>query len=50
MRSGEKRKNDFEFGTFIDRFPSDGAAGMTMKGLTSTDTTRLIRDGETEEG
>ena len=30
---GEEGLNDFKFGTFISRFPSDGAAGMAMKRL-----------------
>ena len=25
--------NDFKFGTFVDRFQSDGAASMAVKGL-----------------
>ena len=28
-----KSLNDFKFGTFIDRFPSDGVAGRAVKGL-----------------
>ena len=28
--------NAFRFATFIGRFPSDGAASMAVKGLTST--------------
>ena len=31
-----KSLNDFTFGTFISRFPSDGAACMAMKGLKVT--------------
>ena len=31
---------------FSGCFPSDGAASMAVKGLTSTETIRLIRDGE----
>ena len=31
---GEGSLNDFKFGTFIQRFPSDGAACMAVKGLT----------------
>ena len=27
---------DFKFGTFIGRFPSDGAAGIAVKGLNSS--------------
>ena len=47
----QKRLNDFKFGTFMGRFPSDSAASMAVKGLTSTETIRLIRDGEkVEEG
>ena len=30
---GEKSLNDFKFGTFAGRFPSDGAASMAVKGL-----------------
>ena len=30
---GEKKLNDFKFGTFTGRFPSDGAASMAVKGL-----------------
>ena len=30
---GEKSNNDFQFVTFINRFLSDGAAGMAVKGL-----------------
>ena len=30
-----KSLNGFKFGTFIGRFPSDGAAGMSVKGLKS---------------
>ena len=30
---GGKSLNDFKFGTFIGRFPSDGAASMAEKGL-----------------
>ena len=30
---GKKSLNDFKFGTFIGRFPSDGAASMAEKGL-----------------
>ena len=29
-----KSRNDFKFGTFTGRFPSDGAASMAVKGLT----------------
>ena len=32
-RPGPKSLNSFKFGTFIGRFPSDGAASMTVKGL-----------------
>ena len=32
-RRGPKSLNSFKFGTFIGRFPSDGAASMTAKGL-----------------
>ena len=28
-----KSLNDFQFGIFTGRFPGDGAASMTMKGL-----------------
>ena len=34
----EKKKeslNDFKFGTFVGRFPSDGAASMAVKGLST---------------
>ena len=48
---GGGRLNDFNFGTFISCFPSDGVASMAVKGLVSTETIRLIRDGEKgEEG
>ena len=30
---GKKGRNDFKFGTFIDRFQSDGAASVAVKGL-----------------
>ena len=30
---GEKSRNDFKFGIFIGRFPSDGAANMAVEGL-----------------
>jgi len=30
---GAKSLNDFEFGTCIGRFPSDGAESMAVKGL-----------------
>ena len=33
---GEKSLNDLKFDTFIGRFPSDGAASMTVKGLSIT--------------
>ena len=33
MRRGQKSLNGFKFGTFISRFPSDGAASMAVKGL-----------------
>ena len=33
---GEKSLNDFKFGTFAGRFPSDGAASMAVKGLKRT--------------
>ena len=33
---GEKSLNDFKFGTFAGRFPSDGAASMAVKGLSVT--------------
>ena len=32
---GKKNYNDFDFGTFIGRFPSDCAASMAVKGLMS---------------
>ena len=32
LANGESR-NNFKFGTFIGRFPSDGAANMAVKGL-----------------
>ena len=35
MRRGQKLYNDFKFGTFIGRFPSDCAASMAVKGLMS---------------
>ena len=38
--------NDFTFGTFIDPFPSDGAASMAVKGLTSLEAGWPIRDGD----
>ena len=31
---GQKGHNGFKFGTFIGRFPSDGAASVAVKGLT----------------
>ena len=33
MRREQKSPNDFKFGIFIGRFPSGGAANMTVKGL-----------------
>ena len=39
LANGEKSRNDFELGTFIDRFPSDGMANMTAKGLNYTNCT-----------
>ena len=30
---GKKSRNDFKFVTFIDRFKSDSAASMAVKGL-----------------
>ena len=33
-----EKKNGFKFGIFIDRFPSDGAANMAVKGLKISDT------------
>ena len=33
MRTGGGSLNGFKFGTFIGRFPSDGAARMAVKGL-----------------
>ena len=33
LAKGEKDFNDFKFGTFISRFPRDGAANMAVKGL-----------------
>ena len=30
---GGRSLSDFKFSTFIDRFPSDGAASMAVKGL-----------------
>ena len=38
--------NNLKFGSSIGRFPSNDAASMAVKGLTSTETIRLIRDGE----
>ena len=37
-----KSLNGFKFGTFIGRFPSDGAAGMTVKGLRRSEYSALI--------
>ena len=39
-----KKKYDFNFGTFIGRFPSDGAASLAVKGLRLS--TMLCRDIE----
>ena len=33
MGRGQKSRNGFKFGDFKVRFPSDGAASMTVKGL-----------------
>ena len=33
MRRVKKSLNDFKFGTFISRFPSNGGASMSVKGL-----------------
>ena len=33
---GKKDLNDLKFGTFIGRFPRDGAACMAVKGLSTT--------------
>ena len=33
MRIRGKNHDDFQVGTFIDRFPSDCRASMTVKGL-----------------
>ena len=30
---GKKDRNDFQFGTFVGRFPSESAASMAVKGL-----------------
>ena len=37
-KSGKKEEdlNDLKFGTFIGRFPRDGAACMAVKGLSTT--------------
>ena len=35
MRRGKKGLNDFKFGTFIGRFPSDGTVSVAVKGLIS---------------
>ena len=32
-RKGQKSLNGLKYGTFIGRFPSDGAANMAVKGL-----------------
>ena len=38
----KKSLNGFKFGIFIGRFPSDGAAGMTVKGLIRLGTMQLV--------
>ena len=35
IRRGENCLNEFKFGTFIGRFPSEGAASVAVKGLRS---------------
>ena len=35
MRKVRKSLNEFKFGTFVGRFPSDTLAGLALKGLTS---------------
>ena len=39
LANGEKSRNHFKLGTFIDRFPSDGMANMAVKGLNYTNCT-----------
>ena len=46
MRRGRKRLIRFESGTFTGLFPSDGVASIAVKGLSATETIRLIRGGE----
>ena len=38
--------NDFKFGTFIGRFPSDGAASMAVKGLSNKQGELIIAQKE----
>ena len=33
MKVGGKSHDDFQFGTFIDHFPTEGAASMAVEGL-----------------
>ena len=35
--------NDYKFGTFIGRFPSDGAESMAMKGLACNEMFGIFR-------
>ena len=35
MRRGQKKSNNFKFGTFIGRFPNGDSTSMAMKGLSS---------------
>ena len=40
-RGGEEGLNDFKFGTFISRFPSDGAAGNSNEKVNAS---IIVRD------
>ena len=42
VRIRGKNHNDFKFGTFIGRQPSDGAACVAVKGLNSAATAHLV--------
>ena len=44
---GRKGLINFKFGTFIDRFPSDGAASMAVRGLMSASIVSTYFDGWT---
>ena len=39
---GKKSHDDFQFGTFVDRFPSDGAASVAVKGLRVTPCVEIL--------